>query len=667
MSPPAASAAPSLVQEGLRHQRAERAAEAASCYERALALDPENFDALQFLGVVRFRGGDPQAGITLLERALALHPNHASSLNNLGNALRAVGRMAEAVAAYRRAVALVRPPRGLFLRNLGSAQLEMGEWTEAAGNLRCAAALDPADPIAWCWIGHLERAHEKPDAALAAFGRAITLKPDLVEAHRGIGCTHRWWGRPAEARSAYDRALELAPRHVLVRLLHADVSMCVGEWAGLRERIAELAALVPDAGHWVEPLGITFLTDDPVALRTYADAAADRAQSAAPAARPSRTSTRSQDERLRIAYLSSDIRETPVARLVAGVLEQHDRSRFEVTVYALGGDDPAAVRRRIAASVEHFVPLELPSDPELADRICGDEQDILIDLMGHTSLHRARVLAARPAPLQASWLGYPGTLGGKLVDYVITDGFTSPEGSEPHYSEQLVRLPHSFLPGDPTQSINAPLDRAAYGLSEGAIVLCSFNQTRKLNPGLFDTWMAILREIPEALLWLTEEHPLAVGNLRKEAAERGVDGQRLIFAPRAPSAADYLARYRVADLALDTFPYNSHSTAADALWAGCPLITLSGRSFASRVCGSVLRTAGLPELVTSTWGEYRALAIGLARDPAAREALRGRLAAARGSSPLFDTEAFTRSLERACLAMHERARQALPPNHLWIT
>lgn len=667
MSRPASSVAPSLVQEGLRHQRAERTAEAASCYERALELDPENFDALQFLGVARFRGGDPQAGIALLERALALHPNHASALNNLGNALRAAGRMAEAVAAHRRAVALLRPPRALFLRNLGSAQLEMGEWAEAAGNLRCAAALNPADPIAWCWMGHLERALENPDAALAAFGRAITLKPDLVEAHRGMGCTHRWWGRPLEARAAYDRVLELAPQHVLVRLLHTDVSMSVGEWSGLRERIAELEGLVPGARDWVEPLAITFLSDDPAVLRVYADAAADLAQSAAPATQPLPTSKRAHGGRLRIAYLSSDICDKPVARLIAGMFEQHDRSRFEVTVYALGPDDPAPARRRIADSAEHFVPLEFPSDPELAERIGRDEQDILIDLMGHTALHRTRVLAARPAPVQASWLGYPGTLGGKLVDYLISDGFTSPEGSEPHYSEQLVRLPHSFLPGDPAQSINAPLDRAAYGLSEGAIVLCSLNQTRKLNPGLFDTWMAILREIPEALLWLTDEHPLAVSNLRKEAAERGVDGERLIFAPRAPSGADYLARYRVADLALDTFPYNSHSTAADALWAGCPLVTLSGRSFASRVCGSILRTAGLPELVTSSWDGYRALVVGLARDPGARAAIRSRLAAARGSSPLFDTEAFTRSLERAYLAMHERARQGLPPNHLWIT
>ncbi len=667
MSRPASSAVPSLVQEGLRHQRAERTAEAASCYERVLALDPENFDALQFLGVIRFRGGDPRAGITLLERALALHPNHASSLNNLGNALRAAGRIAEAIAAYRRAVALVRPPRALFLRNLGSAQLEMGEWAEAAGNLRCAVALDPADPIAWCWMGHLERADENPGAALEAFGRALALKPDLVEAHRGSGCVHRFAGRPFEAQSAYARVLELAPDHVLVRLLHMDVSLCLGEWSGFDARVAQLTSLHPRAMDLVEPLAPTFITDDPLVLRAYAEAGAELAGSTAPTIAERRAPRKDCEGRLRIAYLSSDVREHPVARLLAGVLARHDRSCFEVTVYALGRENDAAPRKRIRESTEHFVALEAPTDRELAERIARDEQDILIDLMGHTALNRARVLAAHPAPVLASWLGFPGTLGSRLVDYLITDGFTSPEGAEPHYAEQLVRLPHGFLPCDVSQTINAPLPRAAYGLSEHAIVLCSFNQTRKLNPGLFDTWMAILREIPAAILWLTDEHPLAVTNLRKEAAARGVDGERLVFAPRAPSAADYLARYRVADLALDTFPYNSHSTAADTLWAGCPLVTLSGRSFASRVCGSLLRAAALPELVTSSPDEYRATVIQLARDPAARETLRSRLATARASSPLFETEGFTRSLERAYLAIHERARQALPPNHLWIT
>ena len=667
MSRPSSSAAPSLVQEGLRHQRAERVTEAASCYERALELDPGNFDALQFLGVVRFRSGDPHAGITLLERALALHPNHASALNNLGNALRAAGRMAAAVAAYRRAVALVRPPRALFLRNLGSAQLEMGDWAEAAGNLRCATALDSADPITWCWMGHLERALENNDAALDAFGRALVLKPDLVEAHRGIGCVHRFAGRPFEARSAYTRVLELAPEHVLVRLLHLDVSLCLGEWSGFDARLAELASLRPGARDLVEPLALTFVTDDPLVLRAYSEAGAELAESTAPATSEQRVARKGREGRVRVAYLSSDVREHPVARLLSGVLAHHDRSRFEVTIYALGSENDAAPRKRIAESTEHFVALQAPTDHELAERIARDDQDILIDLMGHTALHRTRVLAAHPAPVQASWLGFPGTLGGKLADYLITDGFISPEGSEPHYAERLVRLPHSFLPGDPTQSVNAPLTRTAYGLSEDAVVLCSFNQTRKLNPGLFDVWMAILREIPEAVLWLTDEHPVAVSNLHKQAVERGVDGERLVFAPRAPSAADYLARYQVADLALDTFPYNSHSTAADALWAGCPLITFSGQSFASRVCGSVLRAAGLPELVTSSRDEYRALVIGLARDPAAREALRSRVAAARHSSPLFDTERFTRSLEQAYLAMHERARQVLPPDHLWIT
>lgn len=665
------SASPSpaypLVQEGLRHQRADRAADAASCYERALELDPKNFDALQFLGVVRFRNGDCTSGIALIEQALALHPNHPSALNNLGNALRAAGRLSEAVAAYRRAVALSRPPRALFLRNLGSAQLEVGEWSEAAGNLRCAAAMAPTDPVAWCWLGHLHRALHDPQGALDAYGKALGLDSSLPEAHRGMACVFRDSDQPVEARAAYGRVLELAPQHLLARLMHTDTSLCIAAWDGWSERVVEIASVSPTAANLIEPMAVGFLTDDPLVLRSYAEAGATLAQSGASPLPHTPWCHAGDGERMRIAYLSADIREHPVARLLAGVIEKHDRTGFEVTVYALGKDNTAPARRRIMEAAEHFVALEFPSHRELTERIATDRQDVLIDLMGHTAWNRARVLAAHPSPVQATWLGYPGTLGGTLVDYLITDPFTSPAGCEPHYAEQLVRLPETFLPGDPSQTLNTPLPRSAYGLSDAAVVLCSFNQTRKLNPQLFDIWMDVLRAVPEAILWLTEEHPLATTNLRREALMRGVAGERLVFAPRAPSSADYLARYRVADLALDTFPYNSHSTAADALWAGCPIATLAGRSFPSRVCGALLAAAGMSELVTESADQYRELAIGLARDGVRRQAIRERLAAARDSSPLFDTARFTRSLERAYLAMHERAGQALPPTHLWIS
>lgn len=563
MNAPSPHPAHSLVREGLRHHEANRTTQAAECYRRALELEPGNFDALHFLGVVRFRGGDCDAGIALLEKALAQHPNHASALNNLGNALRAAGRLAEAVTVYRRAVALVRPPRALFLRNLGSAQLETGEWAEAEGNLRCAATLTPDDPIVWCWMGHLERALDRPEAALEAYGKALALDPSLIEAHRGRGCVYRNSDRPVEARAEYARVIAAVPRHVLARLLGADTSLCVAEWESWNEQEAAVTAASPVPADVVDPYSACFMTDDPLVLRRYSDAAAGLAQSA-----------------------------------------------------AVG--------------------------------------------------NRVRVLAAHPAPIQASWLGYPGTLGGSLVDYLITDGFTSPPGSEAHYSEQLVRLPHACLPSDPSQPIGPPPPRSAFGLSDSAVVLCSFSQMRKLNPNLFEIWMDVLKAVPEAVLWLRAEHPLATANLRREAQRRAVDPEQLVFAARAASAGDYLARYQVADLVLDTFPYASHSTAADVLWAGCPIVTPAGRSFASRVCGSLLRATGMSELVTESADEYRALAVALARDAAARAELRARLAVARRSFPPFDVAGFTRSLERAYVTMHERAKSALPAEPISI-
>jgi predicted O-linked N-acetylglucosamine transferase (SPINDLY family) len=263
--------------------------------------------------------------------------------------------------------------------------------------------------------------------------------------------------------------------------------------------------------------------------------------------------------------LSADIRNHAVAHLVEGVIAEHDRSRFEVRVYALGPSDDSPVRGRIAAASEHFDVIETSGDAALAVKIADDEIDILVDLMGHTKGHRARVLASHPARVQATWLGYPATLGGALVDYLITDAFTSPAGTESAYAERLVRLPQCFLPGGLERPLSEPRPRAHYGLPDEATVLCSFNQTRKLSPTQFDLWTEVLRELPEAVLWLAEAEPEAVANLRMAAESRGVSARRLVFAPRLPSAADHMARYLVADIALDTFPYGSHSTAVARL------------------------------------------------------------------------------------------------------
>lgn len=668
MSPHPAARLGSLVQQGLRLQQSSRFNEAARCYRQALEIDPASFDALQLLGVLRFRTGDFDTGIGLLERALRLCPEHGPTWNNLGNALRAAGRLREALGAYQRAVSLIGSPNALLLRNLGSALLESGELRQSADCLGAALRLAPDDAILWCWTGHLQRALEQPAEAARAYQRALSLDPALAQAYRGLGSALRELGESAQARNAYARALELEPGLLAARVMHADVGLGIAAWDRWSAESAALIDARPVPGDGVDPFPLTLITDDATVLRAYADAFAAHSTAAAPrlAARPRRTPPQAAPARLRVAYLSGDIREHPVARVIAGVLEQHDRTRFDIRLYALGAGDSSALRRRIMAACEQPIVLEAPGDLELATRIACDETDILIDLMGCTAGGRTRVLAAHPAEIQLTWLGYPCTLGGSLADYLITDEVTSPPGSEPHYAERLIRLPDSFLPHDRARVVSPPAPRATYGLPDDALVLCSFNQIRKLNPVLFGVWMELLAALPHAVLWLSSPGPTAESNLRAEAEARGVAPQRLIFGAHLPRAEDHLARYAIADLALDTFPYGSHSTAADALWAGCPLVAVAGGSFASRVSASVLSAAGVPELITGSLQDYRDLILELARDPERRGTLRARLLESRDHCALFDTTRFVRALEEAYLAVHDRHRRALEPTDIWV-
>ena len=658
-----------LVREGLALQRANCVADATERYERALTLDPCCFDALQLLGVLRFRDGDGEAGITLLARALNLQPDHAPTLNNLGNALRAAGRLEEAIAAYVRALQTLSDPPAVMLRNLGSALLDFGDAAGAQALLRAAAAREPQDPIAWCWLGHQARAANRSQEAVALYQEALRLEPRLAEAQRGLASAYRDIDRCAEAVAAFDRTLSLQPDYALAALGGAEARLCLADWSGFEAAANRIERATPQPAQMLEPMKPMLFTDDALALRRYAEAAAAsfagmRAASASgvpvvpavPGAPPAR---------LRVGYLSGDLREHPVGRLLAGVVECHDREAFDIRLLALGEADDSAARRRLAGEVE-LTALGSPSDTALAAMLRAARLDILVDLMGYTVGHRARVLAARVAPVQASWLGYHGTLGGSLADYLIADAFAVPAGTENAYAERLVRLPDCVLPGDRSRPVEEPATRGAVGLPAEAVVLCAFSQTRKLNPRVFDVWMDVLREVPDAVLWLAEERAEASANLRAAAQARGVAHQRLVFAARLPSLGKHLARYRCADLALDTFPYGSHSATLDALWAGCPLVAWAGRSFAARVSGSILRAAGLPELVAQSGEEYGALIRSLARDPARRAQLRARLASNRAQCALFDAARFTRALEQAFLMMARRSQLGQPPDQLWI-
>jgi predicted O-linked N-acetylglucosamine transferase (SPINDLY family) len=363
-------------------------------------------------------------------------------------------------------------------------------------------------------------------------------------------------------------------------------------------------------------------------------------------------------DRLRIGYLSGDFHTHATAYLAAGLFEAHDRSRFEVVAYSTGPDDRSPMRERLVRGFDRFVDAAGWPARRLAQTIRGDGIDILVDLKGHTEGAAPAVLALRPAPIQAHYLGYPGTLGGDLVDYLVGDDIVTPAEHASEYSETLVRLPGSYQVNDRVRPIaDAVPSRQELGFARSAVVLCCFNRGYKLNPEVFDAWMSILAKVPDAVLWLLTRPGDATleRNLRREMVRRGLDARRLQFAAARPNP-DYLALYRVADLFLDTWPYNAHTTASDALWAGCPIVTLRGDTFASRVCASLLAAAGLPELVTTTVEGYVGKTVALARDATERQRLRTYLEGPGHDSALFDTARTTRALEAAYVAMANQYR-----------
>jgi predicted O-linked N-acetylglucosamine transferase (SPINDLY family) len=349
--------------------------------------------------------------------------------------------------------------------------------------------------------------------------------------------------------------------------------------------------------------------------------------------------------RLRVGYLSSDFRHHAIAFLLTELLERHDKARVEAFAYAYGPADTSLERQRIRNAVDHWRDIDAQSDEQAAERIAGDHLDVLIDLNGHTQFSRTAILALRPAPVQMSWLGYLGTLGAPWCDYVVTDRFVSPPESAPHFSERFAYLPDCYCPSDTRRAIDPRLpERSECGLPERGFVFCCFSAAYKILPNVFAAWMRLLLQIDGAVLWLVANDPHSQQNLVNEAVRSGVDPRRIVFAPKVAQPL-YLARLRCADLFLDTFPYNAGTTANDALFAGLPILTCAGDTFASRVAGSQLRAIGLSELVAPSLADYEATATALARDAGSMAALRARLAANRAVSPLFDMTRFARNFE----------------------
>ena len=668
-----------MLNQALELHRVGRLDAAGAIYEQLLADCPEDADAAHLLGLVRFRNNDVESAIRLIGEALARDPENPIYHANLGNVLKDSGRLAEAIAAYRRALAL-RPGYPEVHNNLGHALQASAMIDEGISHYRSAIALRPDDYRARFNLGNALFLIGKSEDAIAAFREAATLNPGFASAWDHLGTVLQRLGRPAEAEKSFRRWIEIEPESADAHLALAlalqqqerlpDAFDCYKRALALRPDFLPALASALWLAQWLcewtasaaySKAVLRRAAEDPGGLppfQLFSLPGSSRAlQMTTARAHPATIAVKEPirhdiarfdpSSRIRVGYLSSDFHGHPVANLTAEVFELHDRERFEVFLLSYGPDDGGAMRRRLAAGCDRFIDIAPLSDQEAAKRIHDERIQILVDLKGYTADDRPRIAAWRPAPIQVNWLGYPGTTGADWVDYLVADPCIIPQEHDRDYSERVVRLPHCYQPNDRKRPSGAAgLARDASGLAERGFVFCCFNQGYKLEPRVFAIWMRLLDAVPESVLWLLEENRWAKDNLRKAASDHGVSPDRLVFAPVRP-LAEHLARYALADLALDTFPYTSHTTGSDTLWAGCPLVTMIGETFASRVAASLLVNVGLGQLVARTFAEYEALALGLACDRPRLDALRRRLRDERGSVPLFDTPRFTRDLEEA--------------------
>jgi protein O-GlcNAc transferase len=596
----------------------DRFNEADATLSRSIDLDPSNGGSWLARGVARIDLRNLDAAIADFDEALRRLPESFEAHAYKSNALRQLSRFAEALHEIDAALAL-RPMSAEGRRARAMLLGALRRHSESVPEIERAIDITPADPDNWAAKGDLCARASRDTEAIAAFERALSLAP---------------------AR------LDIEEHLITVRRAACD-------WRAFDHDAARIVALARDPKYPIRPFNLlifdTSSADQMQAARKYARTYAPPLTGPLPSFPPART-----DARIRLAYLSSDFRNHAMSLLLVGVIEHHNRGKFAVTAISTGRNDGSALRGRIQAAFDQFVGAEHWSDDRIVAYVRDQRIDILIDLNGLAGDARGGVLARRAAPIQVAYLGYPGTTGDPNVDYMIADRIVIPPSDRDNFSERIVYLPDSYYPNDDRRMIaDFSPPREDLGLPEDAFVYCCFNTAVKLTPATFDRWMRILAATPSSVLWLIEYNKFAGANLRREAEKRGISPGRIVFAPFAEQA-DHLARLRRADLFLDTTPYNAHTTACDALWAGVPILTCPGATFAGRVAASLLHAAGLSELVVATPELYEATAIALARDRKRLDGIRRNLLETIRTTPLFDTQRFTRDLEFAFVAMHAR-------------
>ena len=608
-------------------------------YDRAIRLAPDYFEAHNNRGVVLNDAGRYDEAIGSFDTAIALHPNNPEAYMNRGIALRRLRRLDAALASVSAAIGLD-PGSAEGHNNRGNILVDLTRFDEALDAFDRVIALRPGFAEAFVNRGNALLGLQRFEEAVASYGQAIALAPGQINAYNNSGSVLRRLKRFDEALACHRRALELDPGSALAQaeIRNLEAHMCL--W---REDGSDLDPVLLGTGDQVfPPFYMLNFEDSPerqlLCARNWAAAKYGPGRVVDFGARPA-------SDRIRVGYFSADFHNHATMYLMARMFELHDRSRFEIHAFSYGPQIDDDMRRRVMAGVDHFHAVGPLSDEDVAALARAEGLDIAVDLKGHTENARPGIFAQRAAPAQAHLLGFPGTSGTDFIDYIIVDRTIVPPEHQAFFTETLAYLPNSYYPTDDQCRISdRQFTRAELGLPEDGFVFCSFNNSYKIKRPEFDIWMRLLDRVPGSVIWLLGDNAWAVANLRAQAEARGIATDRLVFAERMP-LADHLARHRHADLLLDTFMVNAHTTATDALWAGLPVLTMRGNSFVASVAASVLQGLDMPELITATPDAYEARALEIATDPALLAALKAKVARNRTTTSLFDSARYTRDVE----------------------
>lgn len=644
------------------HQRGQWDA-AEKIYRSILRSHPKYFDAVYALGILYLQRKDHRAAEKQFSLAAKIHPDNGPLHNNRGSALIGLDRHQEALAAYDKAIA-IDPNNWEAHYNRGNVLTTLNRYEEALASFDRAISLFPYSAETHdnrgSTLAHLRRF----DEAFVSFNQAIKLNSQMARAYANRAMAYGQFKQYDKALEDYATAYKLNPTldYLVGNRLHAKQFDC--RWEDYTGDCKSVIEGVRNGTLKAEPFGLFSI---PSTAEDQLKCAAQFIRDKAPAGpRMPWHGQRYDHDRIRIGYVSSDFHNHPTSHLIPGVLEAHDHSRFVVHGFSTGIAPEDEYRRRVAAACDVFTDAHTMSDEKLIDAIRKAEIDILIDLNGLTSGRRTEIFAMRPAPVQVNYLGCAGTMGAEYIDYLIADRHLIAPEETGAYAEKIVYLPHSYQPNDSKREVSPSVPtRESQGLPAQGIVFCSFNNTFKITSDIFDVWMRILKAVDGSVLWIFCESPSAQENLKREAEQRGIAADRLVFAARMP-AADHRARHKLADIFLDTLYYNAHTTASDALWASVPVVTRTGTTSASRVATSLLHATGLPETITRSLEEYEQLAVRLAKNPEELAAIKAKLAKNRDTCPLFDTLQYTRDLETAYTHMRELSRKGRSPQNIVV-